>query len=118
MKKVSIEKIRSFKGKEQLPVLTAYDYPMAKILDELGMPMLLVGDSLGMVVLGYPDTTHVTMEDMEHHIRSVARARPAAAMARICGSMDKAPSALTASAPAANKRRLLDTAVSGVSQLP
>lgn len=78
MKKVSIEKIRSFKGREQLPVLTAYDYPMAKLLDELGMPMLLVGDSLGMVVLGYPDTTHVTMEDMEHHVRSVARARPAA----------------------------------------
>lgn len=76
MKKVSIEKIRSFKGREQLPVLTAYDYPMAKLLDELGMPMMLVGDSLGMVVLGYPDTTHVTMEEMEHHVRSVARAKP------------------------------------------
>ena len=78
MKKVSIEKIRSFKGRERLPILTAYDYPMAKLLDELGMPILLVGDSLGMVVLGYPDTTHVIMEDMEHHVRSVARAKPEA----------------------------------------
>ena len=54
MGKVSVEDIRGFKGRERLPVLTAYDYPMAKLLDELEMPMMLVGDSLGMVVLGYP----------------------------------------------------------------
>lgn len=57
-------------------MLTAYDYPMARLLDELNMPMILVGDSLGMVVLGHPDTTHVSMADMEHHIRAVARASP------------------------------------------
>ena len=60
---------------EKIAALTAYDYPMAKLLDEAGVPLLLVGDSLGMVVLGYPDTTHVTMAEMEHHIRAVARAK-------------------------------------------
>ncbi|MDA7645296.1 3-methyl-2-oxobutanoate hydroxymethyltransferase [Verrucomicrobia bacterium] len=78
MGKVSVEDIRGFKGRERLPVLTAYDYPMAKLLDELEMPMMLVGDSLGMVVLGYPDTTQVTMEDMLHHVRAVARSEPSA----------------------------------------
>lgn len=59
---------------EKIAALTAYDFPMAKLLDEAAVPLLLVGDSLGMVVLGYPDTTHVTMADMEHHVRAVARA--------------------------------------------
>ena len=71
-----IEKVRAYKGREKLPVLTATDYPMARLLDEAGIPVLLVGDSLGMVMLGYPDTTHVTMADMEHHVRAVARAKP------------------------------------------
>ncbi len=53
--------------------LTAYDYPTAKLLDEGGLDFLLVGDSLGMVVLGHPDTTSVRMEDMLHHTRAVAR---------------------------------------------
>lgn len=76
MDKVTVDHIRGFKGRERLPILTAYDYPMAKILDELEMPVMLVGDSLGMVVLGYPDTTEVTMADMLHHVRAVARAKP------------------------------------------
>lgn len=66
---------------EKIPSLTAYDYPMARLLDECGVPLLLVGDSLGMVTLGYPDTTHVTMADMEHHTRAVARAKPRALLA-------------------------------------
>jgi len=63
---------------EKIAALTAYDYPMTKLLDEAGIPLILVGDSLGMVVLGYPDTTHVTMAEMEHHIRAAARAKPRA----------------------------------------
>ena len=69
------------KGKRRVASLTAYDFPMAAALDAAGVPLILVGDSLGMVVLGYPDTTHVTMEDMEHHVRAVARARPRALLA-------------------------------------
>ena len=57
----------------KLTALTAYDYPTARLLDEAGLDVILVGDSLGMVVLGHPDTTHVTMEDMLHHTRAAAR---------------------------------------------
>jgi 3-methyl-2-oxobutanoate hydroxymethyltransferase len=75
--KITVETIRAMKNRgEKIAALTAYDYPMAKLLDEAGVPLLLVGDSLGMVVLGYPDTTHVTMAEMEHHVRAAARAKP------------------------------------------
>lgn len=75
--KITVDSIRAMKVRgEKIAALTAYDYPMAKLLDECGVPMLLVGDSLGMVVLGYPDTTHVTMAEMEHHVRAAARAKP------------------------------------------
>lgn len=57
----------------RLAWLTAYDYPTARVLDGRGLDLLLVGDSLGMVVLGQPDTTQVTMADMLHHTRAVAR---------------------------------------------
>src|SRR6185369_14027472 len=78
--KVTAEMIRRMKG-QKIPALTAYDYPMAKLLDEIGIPLILVGDSLGMVVLGYPDTTQVTLAEMEHHVRAAARARPNALLA-------------------------------------
>ncbi|MDD6181523.1 MAG: 3-methyl-2-oxobutanoate hydroxymethyltransferase [Desulfovibrionaceae bacterium] len=58
---------------DRITMLTAYDYTMARLLDEAGVEMLLVGDSLGMVMLGYEDTLSVTMEDMIHHSRAVAR---------------------------------------------
>jgi 3-methyl-2-oxobutanoate hydroxymethyltransferase len=77
--KITVETIRAMKGRgEKIAALTAYDFPMAKLLDEAGIPLILVGDSLGMVVLGYPDTTHVTMVEMEHHVRAAARAKPCA----------------------------------------
>ena len=69
------------KGREPIAALTAYDFPMAKLLDDAGVPLLLVGDSLGMVVLGYPDTTLVTLDEMAHHVRAVARAKPSGLIA-------------------------------------
>jgi 3-methyl-2-oxobutanoate hydroxymethyltransferase len=80
--KVTEEAIRAMKGRgAKIAALTAYDFPMTRLLDEVGIPLLLVGDSLGMVVLGYPDTTHVTMSEMEHHVRAAARAKPRALLA-------------------------------------
>lgn len=78
MSRVTPEMIRAMKGRGKIPALTAYDFPMTRLLDEAGIPLILVGDSLGMVVLGYPDTTSVTMEEMEHHLRAAARAKPRA----------------------------------------
>lgn len=74
--KITPETIRAMKRRgEKIAALTAYDYPMAKLLDECAVPLLLVGDSLGMVVLGYPNTTLVSMAEMEHHTRAAARAK-------------------------------------------
>jgi 3-methyl-2-oxobutanoate hydroxymethyltransferase len=75
--KITVEAIRAMKGRGgKIAALTAYDFPLAKLLDEAGVPIIFVGDSLGMVVLGYPDTTRVTMAEMEHHVRAAARAKP------------------------------------------
>ncbi len=72
--RVTINQIKDMKrAGEKVVVLTAYDYPTAKIIDEAGIPIILVGDSLGMVVLGYDSTIPVTMDDMIHHTKAVAR---------------------------------------------
>ena len=58
---------------DKIPMLTAYDYTSAQLLEAAGIPLVLVGDSLGQVVLGYDSTLPVTMEDMLHHVKSVVR---------------------------------------------
>jgi 3-methyl-2-oxobutanoate hydroxymethyltransferase len=74
--KITPETIRAAKARgEKIPALTAYDYPTARLLDEAGVPVILVGDSVGMVVLGYPDTTQVTLAEIRHHLAAVARAK-------------------------------------------
>jgi 3-methyl-2-oxobutanoate hydroxymethyltransferase len=72
--RVTITEIKEMKQKkENIPMLTAYDYVTAKMVDEAGVPLILVGDSLGMVMLGYESTIPVTMEDMIHHTKAVVR---------------------------------------------
>ena len=72
--KVTVRDIAGMKIRgEKIPMLTSYDYTTARLADEAGIPMILVGDSLGMVVLGYESTIPVTMDDMLHHTRAVAR---------------------------------------------
>lgn len=67
------DRIKLMKGKKPVSCLTGYDFATGKLLDEAGVDLILVGDSLGMVVLGFPDTTHVTMDHMLHHTAAVAR---------------------------------------------
>jgi len=72
--RITINQIKAMKQKgEKIAMLTAYDYSTAKIIDEVGIPLILVGDSLGMVVLGYESTIPVTMEEMLHHTKAVVR---------------------------------------------
>ncbi|HEY7660692.1 MAG TPA: 3-methyl-2-oxobutanoate hydroxymethyltransferase [Actinomycetota bacterium] len=71
---VTIHDLRTWKAEgRRFAMLTAYDFPIAKILDEAGIPVLLVGDSVGNTVLGYPNTLPVTMDEMLHHTRAVTR---------------------------------------------
>ena len=69
-----VERYREMKKRgEKIAALTAYDYPTARLLDESGIDIILIGDSVGMVVLGYEDTTRVSLEEMLHHTRAAAR---------------------------------------------
>jgi 3-methyl-2-oxobutanoate hydroxymethyltransferase len=94
-----------------LVALTAYDYPTARLVEESGaVDLLLVGDSLGMVVLGYPDTTAVTLADMLHHTRAVARATKSTTVVADLpsGTYDLAASAL------ASARQLIEAGADAV----
>lgn len=74
MPRVTIPQLRQMKADgKKITLLTAYDYPTAKLLDETGIDILIVGDSLGMVMLGYSNTLPVTMEEMLHHTKAVCR---------------------------------------------
>ncbi len=72
--RITVDQIKQMKASgEKIAMLTAYDYPTAKLVDAAGVQMILVGDSLGMVVLGYDSTLPVTMEEMLHHTKAVVR---------------------------------------------
>ncbi len=72
--RVTISDIKAMKRRgEKIVMLTAYDYPSARLVEEAGVPLILVGDTLGMVVLGYDTTVPVTMDDMLHHVKAVVR---------------------------------------------
>lgn len=72
--RININQIKEMKKKgEKITMLTSYDYVTAKLVDEAGMPIILVGDTLGMVVLGYESTIPVTIEEMLHHTKAVVR---------------------------------------------
>jgi 3-methyl-2-oxobutanoate hydroxymethyltransferase len=76
--KVTAPVVRARKGGQPLVMVTAYDAPGARIADDAGVDVILVGDSVAMVVLGYDDTLQVTVDDMAHHVAAVARAQPKA----------------------------------------
>jgi 3-methyl-2-oxobutanoate hydroxymethyltransferase len=82
--RVTVPAVRAMKGSQRIGMITAYDFPSAKLADAAGSDVILVGDSLGMVILGYPDTLSVTVDDMLHHTRAVARG---ATRALIVGDM-------------------------------
>ena len=106
-----IERIRAMKpAGRKIAALTAYDYPTARLLDECGVDFILVGDSLGMVVLGFPDTTSVTMEHMVHHCAAVARGvKEALVVADLpIGTCETPEAAL------ANSRRLVEAGADAV----
>lgn len=105
------QKFRELKQSgRKVAALTAYDYPTARLVDEAGIDLILVGDSLGMVVLGYPDTTNVTLDDMVHHTGAVARgAKNAPVIADLpIHTYDTAEQALE------NARRVIGAGATGV----
>ena len=105
MARVTARHITQMKAKgEKIPMVTAYDYTSARLADEAGLPLLLVGDSLGMVVLGYDSTIPVTMEDMLHHIKAVSRG---AQKAHIVGDLPYMTYHVDASQALTNAGRLI-----------
>lgn len=107
---MNVDEIRALKGKRKIIMLTAYDYPIAKILDSLDVDIILVGDSLGMVVQGHSDTKSVRIEDMVYHTSIVARAttRPLIVSDMPINSYNDPEQALT------NAQRLLEVGAHAV----
>ncbi|WP_417917139.1 3-methyl-2-oxobutanoate hydroxymethyltransferase [Candidatus Electronema sp. JC] len=107
MKRITVKDFRDRKGGQRLAVLTAYDAAMARLLDSAGADALLVGDSLGMVALGYDSTLPVTMEQMLHHAGAVSRG---AARALVIADMPFGSYQISPEQAAANGIRFLKEA--------
>jgi 3-methyl-2-oxobutanoate hydroxymethyltransferase len=109
--KLTASDLRAMKQRgEKIAALTSYDFFTTKLLNEAGIPLILVGDSLGMVVLGYETTLPVTMEDMLHHVKAVARAKP---VGMIVGDMPYRTYE-TPEQAVANARRFVEAGADGV----
>ncbi|MFW9994875.1 MAG: 3-methyl-2-oxobutanoate hydroxymethyltransferase [Candidatus Odinarchaeota archaeon] len=104
--KVTVPKLLEMKEKkEKIAMLTAYDYPMASILDEAGIDILLVGDTMGMVVYGFPTTLKVTLEDTIKHTAAVARGAKTHSM--VIGDMPFMTFSVTAEEAVRNAGRIM-----------
>ncbi|MFA6216076.1 MAG: 3-methyl-2-oxobutanoate hydroxymethyltransferase [Candidatus Omnitrophota bacterium] len=107
MKKISVQDIVSLKGKRKITMLTAYDYPLASLIDRAGIDIILVGDSLANVVLGLDSTTQVGMVEMLHHTKAVSRA---VKQALVVGDMPFESYQLKPENALTNARRFIDEA--------
>lgn len=105
--KITIQDILVMKGKQKITMLTAYDYPLASLLDKAGIDMILVGDSLANVVLGLDSTTQVGMTEMIHHAKAVTRA---VKYALVIGDMPYESYQLNTEGAAQNAKRFIDEA--------
>ncbi len=106
-KKITIQDILELKGKRKITMLTAYDYPLASLVDRAGIDMILVGDSLANVVLGLDSTTKVGMQEMIHHAKAVARA---VKHALVVGDMPYESYQVNPGESAKNAQRFIDEA--------
>ena len=110
-KRITVPAIRAMKGVKRIGMITAYDYPSAKVADAAGSDIILVGDSLGMVVLGYPDTLSVTVDDMIHHTRAAVRG---AGQALVVGDMPYLSYHLSAEESVRNAGRFIQAGAQAV----
>ena len=86
MEKITVPAIRQRKGGDKITMLTAYDFVFAGIVDQAGIDIILVGDSVGNVMLGYPNTLPVTVDEMIHHTKAVVRQQKAPSSSSTCPS--------------------------------
>ena len=112
--KMTIEDILSLKGKRKITMLTAYDYPLASLVDKAGIDMILVGDSLANVVLGLDSTTKVGMPEMLHHAKAVTRAVKSSL---VIGDMPYDSYQINPQESVKNARRFIDEAKCGAVKL-
>jgi len=106
-KKITVREILSLKGKRKITMLTAYDYPLASLIDKAGIDMILVGDSVANVVLGLESTTQVGMNEMIHHCKAVTRA---VKNALVIGDMPYESYQINPEESVKNARRFIDEA--------